>query len=263
VNRENGSIEWNQFLLRYEAVTDRGRVRQANEDTFLVIQEEPLFCVADGMGGYVDGGIASSMTVDAVVYYLQARRAPGEVTVSINCNISGDSEASPIIGAIRYANTHLHDSAAGRVMGSTIVAAGFTDTALQVAHVGDSRAYLWRPGEAIRAITRDHSLVYELFAHGRISREEMSTHPQRNVITRAIGIKPEVEPEVQELEVAVGDWILLCSDGLFGKVDDGEITCMLQNGSDIGEIATALVDAANAAGGEDNITVLLIEILPL
>lgn len=261
MNRENGLIEWQQTLLRYEAVTDCGRVRKANEDTFLVIPEERLFCVADGMGGHVDGGVASSMTVDAVAYYLQARRAPGEMTNPIDCDAARDADGLPVIGAIRYANAHLHSIADGRVMGSTIVAACFTDDGLQVAHVGDSRAYLWRPGEAIRTVTRDHSLVYELFANGRISREEMSTHPQRNVITRSIGIKPEVEPDIQEFEVAPGDWILLCSDGLFGKVDDGEITRLLEDGFDISETATALVAAANAAGGEDNITVLLIEIL--
>jgi PPM family protein phosphatase len=224
--------------------TDVGRVREVNEDGCLVDDRMGLFAVADGMGGHQAGEVASATALEA----LRAAVASGE----------------PIRDAIDRANDAVLERSAGderlRGMGTTMtagtLAAGGT---LLLGHVGDSRAYLARDGE-LTQVTEDHSLVEELVRGGKLTPEQAEVHPQRSVITRALGIEPAVEIDLYPVELHEGDRMLLCSDGLTTMVRSEEIAAILQREPDPQRAANKLVEAANAAGGEDNITVLVIDV---
>ncbi len=227
------------------ATSDVGRVRDGNEDSFLVDDRIGLYAVADGMGGHLGGEVASATALEA----LRAAFANGQ----------------PIDDAIKVANSSVYakgiSTPALAGMGTTLTAvtpAG--EAGLVVGHVGDSRAYRIRDG-AIAQITEDHSLVEELLREGRLSPKEAETHPRRSIITRAIGIEPSVEVEVYTLDARTGDRIIICSDGLTTMVHDDDILRLAGTETDPRLAADRLVDAANLAGGEDNITVLVIDVL--
>ena len=228
------------------AVTDVGRVRvgQPNEDSFLDQADRlGLVAVADGMGGHNAGEVASATALEA----LRAAVASGE----------------PLREAIEGANEAvLEKSESNREfygMGTTLTAGMLgTDGSLTIGHVGDSRAYFIRGGE-LRQITDDHSLVEELVRGGELTPEQAEVHPQRSIITRALGIDPQVDVDVYPIELQAGDRILLCSDGLTTMVRPEEIANILGGEPDPRRAAQLLVDAANAAGGEDNITAVIVE----
>ena len=222
--------------------SDLGRQRQGNEDNYFV--RSPLFVVADGMGGAQAGEVASEMAVE-----------------SFDAGLGDSAPAEGLVRIIQEANRRIHDrsrsdeQAAG--MGTTCTAAYVGESDVTIAHVGDSRAYLWRGGELTR-LTRDHSLVGELVARGKLTEEQAEAHPQRSVITRALGPEREVQVDVETFAARGGDVYLLCSDGLTSMIHEVGVRPVLERTSDDLEHAgRELVAAANAAGGRDNITVIL------
>jgi PPM family protein phosphatase len=223
--------------------SDLGRQRQGNEDSYYV--RAPLFVVADGMGGAQAGEVASALAVKQFERGLPDGRPPAEALVEL----------------IQAANAEIHRQArddpdhAG--MGTTTTAAYLDGDNVVVAHVGDSRAYLLRDGDLIR-LTRDHSLVGELVARGKLTEEQAETHPQRSVITRALGAYSDVEVDTEVFPARDGDVFLLCSDGLTGMVHEPQLKPMLEDRErSLEQIGRALIAAANEAGGRDNITVIL------
>jgi PPM family protein phosphatase len=222
--------------------TDTGRQRPANEDSLLV--RAPLFVVADGMGGAQAGEVASHMAVESFKHGLPNRAEPQEslveLAVQANARINERSRRDP-----RQAG-----------MGTTITAAYVGEQDVSIVHVGDSRAYCLRDGELLR-LTDDHSLVDELIRQGRLTPEEAEEHPQRSVITRALGPEPTVEVDVRSFRGRAGDTYLLCSDGLTTMVGEDELTRVLSAHDSLRDAGRALIAAANEAGGKDNITVVL------
>jgi len=223
--------------------TDLGRQRQGNEDSYYV--RAPLFVVADGMGGAQAGEVASELAVQQFERGLPDGREPAEA----------------LVGMIKEANARIHEQAstdpdrAG--MGTTVTAAYVDDDVVVVAHVGDSRCYLLRDGDLIR-LTHDHSLVGELVARGKLTEEQAETHPQRSVITRALGAYPDVDVDIEAFPARAGDLFLLCSDGLTGMVHEPALKPLLEaSDRSLEQIGRALIAAANEAGGRDNITVIL------
>jgi protein phosphatase len=226
------------------AATDVGRVREGNEDAYLVDDAMGLVAVADGMGGHRGGEVASATALEALRAAITSGRPLRE---SIE-------DANQAVFAKSLTDSNL------RGMGTTLTAgtlvAGGT---LLLGHVGDSRAYLLHDGE-LRQVTEDHSLVEELVREGRLTADEAAVHPQRSIITRALGLDPSVEVDVYPVELAPGDRLLICSDGLSGMVQPDEMAATLRREDDPGRAAAQLVDAANQAGGEDNITVVVVAV---
>ena len=222
--------------------TDTGRQRRDNEDNAFV--RAPLFVVADGMGGAQAGEVASKLAVEEFHEAL-----PDE----------GSAEER-LTDRIRAANRRIYDLSrtehehAG--MGTTLTAAYLDDDHLAVAHVGDSRAYIFRDGELAR-LTQDHSLVEELVRQGKLTEEQAAEHPQRSIITRALGIEGEVEVDTWSYPMRAGDVVLLCSDGLTSMIGEEQIVHILGGEPSLDRAAERLIGAANDAGGRDNITVVL------
>jgi len=229
------------------AATDPGRRRRHNEDSYVC--EPPLFAVADGIGGAQAGEIASGLAAAVL------KDDSGDGT--------GDGEQR-VDRLIQEANRRIYDrqtqDAAVSGMGTTITVAFFDGNGVWIGHVGDSRAYLIRDSR-LEQLTEDHSLVAELVRSGKLSPEEAETHPQRSVVTRALGTDPDVDVDTFRTEAKPGDLFLLCSDGLTSMVgDDTILEEIRRNRSDLRTAAKALVRAANRGGGEDNITVVFFEI---
>jgi serine/threonine protein phosphatase PrpC len=225
--------------------TDVGRQRTANEDSLVV--RPPLFAVADGMGGAKAGEVASAVAVEAV-------EAAG------GSSDSSEPTEAQLAGIVRDANRRIYDLAVAdesrRGMGTTLTIAKVHGDEVSLAHVGDSRAYRLRDG-ALEQLTRDHSLVAELERSGQITAEAAEHHPQRSIITRALGPEPDVEVDTYTLAGREGDLFLICSDGLTSMISDEEVTSILRSSGSLDEAADALVRAANQSGGKDNITVIL------
>ena len=229
-------------VAAYAGATDTGRKRRRNEDAYVVAP--PLFAVADGMGGAQAGEVASKLAATVL-----------EDTDS--GTLSGRERVNALF---QEANKRVHDrstvdpSASG--MGTTMTVALIEGNEVTIGHVGDSRAYLVRDGK-LEQLTEDHSLVNELMKSGKLSPEEAETHPQRSVITRALGTDPDVDVDAFTIEAKEGDVFLLCSDGLTAMVDDdGILEVVESNRGDLKRATKSLVAAANRGGGEDNITVV-------
>ncbi len=235
-------------MIRVQAIgrTDVGRVRDANEDAFLV--GDSSFAVADGMGGHLAGEVASATALgpiqdlDGRVFAdsLDATAALRDAVVAANREVSDKSAAAPSY----------------RGMGTTLTAVMVEGRRAHIAHVGDSRAYLLRDG-VFSQLTTDHTLVQRLIDEGRLTADEAANHPQRSVITRAIGVEQDVDVDAMTLDLLPDDRLLLCSDGLTGPVSDEAIASLLA-GPDLDRIPDDLIDAANDAGGPDNITTVIL-----
>ncbi len=226
--------------------TDVGRQRQANEDSYLT--RSPLFVVADGMGGAQAGEVASLTAVQA----FQAGLPSGPPEEGLESLIS-------LANRTIYEQAHADSSLAG--MGTTITAAvvnSETDE-VTVAHVGDSRAYRLRAG-ILQRLTKDHSLVEEMRRRGQITEKQAEDHPQRSIITRALGPEPEVQVDVQSVAADPADIFMLCSDGLTTMLDDERIRDLINGATSLEAATRALIDEANRAGGRDNITVILFQV---
>jgi protein phosphatase len=225
--------------------TDTGRQRRENEDSAYV--RAPVFVVADGMGGAQAGEVASSIAIEAFEHGLADSGTPEE----------------RLAERVRDANQQIYDRSRaehGREgMGTTLTAAFVDDAHLAIAHVGDSRAYMFRDGELTR-LTQDHSLVDELVRQGKLTEEQAAEHPQRSIITRALGPEPNVEVDTWTYPVRAGDVLLLCSDGLTSMVSEEGIAEVLASAENLDEAGRRLIEAANEAGGRDNITVVLFRI---
>jgi protein phosphatase len=221
--------------------SDLGRQRQGNEDNLFV--RAPLFVVADGMGGAQAGEVASQMAVD-----------------SFDGGMPDGSPSEALVQIIEGANRAIHDrsrtDARTTGMGTTLTAAYVGEGEVTIAHVGDSRAYLLRGGDLIR-LTHDHSLVGELVLRGKLTEEQAEMHPQRSVITRALGSEPDVEVDVHVYQAKAGDVFMVNSDGLTSMVPDDRVKEILTGASSLEQAGRDLIAAANDAGGRDNITVIL------
>jgi len=232
-------------ITRAAAVTDPGRTRRHNEDAYVI--EPPLFAIADGMGGAQAGEVASRLATAALK--------------EAGANGGGEQRISDLI---QEANRRVYDRSSSDPntsgMGTTITVALVEDDYVAFGHVGDSRAYLIRNAQ-MEQLTEDHSLVNELLKTGKLSREEAETHPQRSVITRALGTDPDVDVDTFRVQAESGDLFLLCSDGLTDMVSEESILDVVErNRDDIDGALRALVKAANRGGGQDNITVVAFEI---
>jgi len=225
--------------------SDTGRQRRANEDSFFV--RAPLFVVADGMGGAQAGEVASRLAAE---------------TFAAGLAEEGTSEQR-LEERVRAANTRIYDVSqedrALNGMGTTLTAAYLDGDELALAHVGDSRAYLLRDGDLSR-LTRDHTLVEELVRRGELTEQEAAEHPQRSIITRALGPEPDIDVDLHTHRVHAGDVLLLCSDGLTGMIGEDDVQEILSGAASLRDAGRALVDAANEAGGRDNITVVLFRV---
>lgn len=232
-------------VAEHAELTDTGRQRRANEDAFLA--RAPLFAVADGMGGAQAGEVASATAIEVLSGGL------GE----------GESVEQRLSESVRHANSQIHalsvadDERAG--MGTTVTAAYIGENNVTLVHVGDSRCYRWRDGALVR-LTDDHSLVEEMVRQGQLTEEQALNHPQRSIITRALGPESVVEPDTQTVGARDGDLLLLCSDGLSTMISDEQIANVLAHDEPLKATTRALVAAANEAGGRDNITVVLMRL---
>ena len=225
--------------------TDIGCVRDHNEDSLVV--QPPLYVVADGMGGHAAGEVASEIAVQVI-----AERAP---------STPDGAELSAAVGAANEEILLAARDGRGRDgMGTTVTAAILEGERLVIAQVGDSRAYLLHQGR-LQQLTRDHSLVADMIEAGRLTPEEARVHPGRSVITRALGSVEGTQPDIYELNVEAGDRLLLCSDGLTGMVRDAEIEKILSHVHDPQQCASQLTDEALAAGGHDNVTVVVVDVV--
>jgi PPM family protein phosphatase len=211
--------------------------------------KQSVFAVADGMGGHLAGEVASATALDPV------EELDGKVFADATAAVTALRDA--VVAANGRVSQLAEDNPEYRGMGTTLTAAMIEGRRLHVAHVGDSRAYLLRDGH-FSQLTDDHTFVQHLIDEGQITREEAANHPQRSIITRAIGVSPEVDVDSMSLDLQPHDQLLLCSDGLTGVVPDAEIADTLQRESDPDAAVKALIDRANAGGGPDNITVLLL-----
>ena len=234
--------------------TDIGRVRAINEDALLLDFDHGLFAVADGMGGHAAGEVASGLAVEALSELLARPRDPAEDASELLSQAI--EEASRSIAA------RSEDNPEFRHMGTTVVAALVDGLRLSIAHVGDSRAYLWRGGQ-IRQLTSDHSWVNELVRLGMLSREQAARDPRRNVVTRALGSGAVVGPDIWQGDLDPGDILLLCTDGLTSMLDDQHIgEVIAASAPALDQVCHGLIEAANAAGGEDNTTVIVLGFEP-
>jgi protein phosphatase len=248
--------------ISYEAITDVGRKRKGNEDSVHVNPEQNLFVVADGMGGHAAGEVASKVAAESINEFVCLTSGDEEITWPFGLDENISYDGNRLKTAVRYANRKVLEATKEKSeyegMATTVAAVLVDGDTANLAHVGDSRVYLLR-GEEITQLTSDHSWVNEQIQSGVISADQARSHPLRNVVTRALGGKPDLQVDMQFHQVQPGDLLLLCSDGLTTMVSDQEIARVVAAAEgDIEKAARGLVAAANAQGGEDNITVLLL-----
>ncbi len=232
--------------LRTGSSTDTGKTRKRNEDAYLVELSEKIkkLAVADGMGGHQGGHVASRLALEIIDgFKIEEETFKADMEKAIY-------QANEKVMARAKADSDLEG------MGTTVTFLGINGNRGLVAHVGDSRLYLFRDGN-LQRITRDHSLVEEMVRQGKLTSEEAEKHPQRNVLLQALGVEKNIEIEFYDLSLCTGDLFLLCTDGLTGLVSEEEIQNELKGNEDLQELADRLVKLANDRGGHDNITVVL------
>lgn len=232
------------------ALSDRGRMRPQNEDSFLESPERSLFAVADGMGGHAAGEVASHLAIEVL------ERTVAETSTEL-------TRAERLWRAVAGANDAIiarADEDTGLAgMGTTLTVVLADGPSATVAHVGDSRLYRLRSGR-LECLTSDHTVVQRYVDVGQISEVQARTHPMRHILTRALGMDEDLEVDVFEETLEEGDLLLLCSDGLTGMVDDDDLEAVLSQSAPLEDLARQLVEGANARGGEDNITVVLVRV---
>ena len=241
--RKSASSSRNRAMLSFGSRTDIGCVRKHNEDSLVV--SPPLYAVADGMGGHAAGEIASEIAVNTLAEY-----APN--------SLDAEALGNAVIEANKEVIAASHDGRGREGMGTTMTAAMLEGERLVIAQVGDSRAYLLHKGE-LQQLTRDHSLMADMIEAGQLTEEEARTHPNRSVITRALGSDSNMQADLYEINVETNDRLLLCSDGLSGMLTDDEIKDVLVRIGDAQRCANMLVNKAIAAGGHDNVTVIVVD----
>jgi len=244
--------------LRVFGLTDVGLRRENNQDQFLVERDLGVYAIADGMGGHAAGEVASQIAIQALSDTLRDGNGTDD---------GGEGPGKRLADAVHEGNRRICESVLARGewrgMGTTIVALLASDDRVVIGHVGDSRAYLLREGRLSR-LTQDHSWVGEQVKLGLLTDEEAQKHPMRNIVTRAMGNRENIDVELQEADLRTGDVFLLCSDGLNSMIDDGAIERTLAaHAEDPKKACQALVELANANGGEDNITVVVGSVPPV
>ncbi|MBI2961490.1 MAG: Stp1/IreP family PP2C-type Ser/Thr phosphatase [Betaproteobacteria bacterium] len=249
--------------LEIAAATDPGMVRSHNEDSIAADPSKGLVVLADGMGGYNAGEVASGMATTVITTELQhvlEEHAPYDIDEQ-----SGQRLAQKLIAAqIAKANTSIYQASQSQPqyagMGTTLVVALFYDNRVTIAHIGDSRLYLLRDGE-FKQVTKDHSLLQEQIDSGMLTREQARHSANKNLVTRALGIDATVEPEIHDYDTRPGDIYLLCSDGLCDMVSDEDIEMVLQTlGANLKLCVQQLIQMANDNGGRDNVSVMLVRV---
>jgi PPM family protein phosphatase len=235
--------------------------RTHNEDNFSIIEESGLYIVADGMGGHASGEVASKMAVDALQEFFTATADDPERTWPYKMDRSKGYEENRLITGIKLANLRIYESAQRdprqRGMGTTIVSIFAVDSGVYIAHVGDSRVYRIRD-KKMEQLTEDHSLLNDYIKMKRLTAEEIANFPHKNVIVRALGMKDTVKVDSRFEQPQENDIILLCSDGLSGPVTDEEMLDIATTTEDLKSAAAKMIERANANGGPDNITVVLV-----
>ena len=247
--------------LRTGAGTDTGRVREQNEDVYMVRAEQGLFVVCDGMGGAPAGEVASQMAAETI---LEQLNGAAQATDSTSDERGYLWQTSRLAEAVRRSNQLIyvqaqHDPRQAE-MGTTVVGAWITHHIASVAHVGDSRAYLWHDNH-LEPLTRDHSLVEAQVRAGLLDREKSAQSEHQNILVRVLGRQPKVHVDVNEVPLQPGDYLLLCSDGLTRMVEERTLAQAIFQLRDPQRICDYLIDAANRNGGADNITVVVVEVL--
>jgi len=251
--------------LRYAGNTHVGMKRNHNEDNLLILQEENLYMVADGMGGHASGEVASEMAINTVAEFFKETSADEDVTWPYKMEKARRYEENRLSAGIKLANLRIFETAsqnsAQRGMGTTLVAMNFSGNSAYLGHVGDSRIYRLR-GDKMDLITEDHSLLNDYIKMKDLSEQEIENFPHKNVIVRALGMKETVQVDVAHEEPEVGDLYLLCTDGLNGMVKDSDIERILvENRNNLEAGCEKLIEAANAGGGTDNCTVIIVEVV--
>jgi len=261
---QQAEADKNVTTIEMVGVTDTGRMRAENEDAIKITPQIGLAVLADGMGGHQAGEVASGMAIDVVTRHFVEifareveRKKKGESSVS-----DVVMEVNAVYDAIQLANNAIYEMAQARPeyagMGSTLVITVFYEDKICVGHVGDSRLYRYRGGE-LKQVTEDHSVIQELVSRGLLTLEEAKVTVGKNLVTRALGVEPTVEPDVAEQSVTEADIYLICSDGLNDMLTDTDIQKVLEErGADLQQTADTLVAHANERGGADNVSVILV-----
>ncbi len=248
--------------LESYARTDPGPVREQNEDSFLIDLEAGVFVVADGMGGHAAGEVASQMSVDTIHSILVGREDPEETRLVRDVEVIDDSDRlrERLRYAMNQASISIRRESDGRPetrgMGTTVVVLVVEQDAAHLAHVGDSRAYLYRQGRLVR-LTRDHTVVQQEIDAGRLTPELARLVPHKHILTQSVGFHGPVEPDTTTRMMESGDIFVLCSDGLTDPLDDDAISRLIDN-TPLDMLADTLAEEALLAGGEDNVTVLVV-----
>jgi serine/threonine protein phosphatase PrpC len=253
-------MEGAALQIASDGLTDTGRVRANNEDSFRILEALHLFVLSDGMGGEAHGEVASSLAVETIVSFCEGAKDDSNATLAGAPGDHWAEKTKRLQRAVYLANSKIYQSAQKnpeqRGMGATLTAAWFDNGRLSIAHVGDSRAYLLRGG-TLQQLTDDHSLVAEQVRRGIITPQEAEASEMQSVLLRALGAHSQVEVDVDELGIYPRDVLLLCSDGLTRMVTEPEIAGSLQAETDPTSAARKLIELANERGGVDNITVIV------
>ena len=247
--------------IRKAGLTDVGRKRNHNEDNFLIVHDQLLYIVADGMGGHAAGEVASQMAVETVAQFFKDTAEDDEITWPFKMDRQKKYEENRLVTAIKYANLRIYEEALANVkekgMGTTIVAVNFTRDGVYLGHVGDSRIYRFR-NNTLKQMTEDHSLLNDYIRMKVLTEEEIKNFPHKNVIVRALGMKDNVQVDVTFEVPEDRDIYLLCSDGLSGEVPDDQMQDILrETQNDLEDACKRLIERACNNGGKDNVTCVL------
>ncbi len=248
--------------IRYAGSTHVGMKRAHNEDSFLLLGEHNLYVVADGMGGHASGEVASQIAVETLGHFFIDTSRDTDMTWPFKANKAQSYDENRLNTGIKLANRRVFESAQSeaklRGMGTTLVSLYCGKTGVYVAHVGDSRVYRITEGRIVQ-MTEDHSLLNDYLKMHTLTPEEIAAFPHKNVIVRALGMRDSVAVDIQKTIPKKGDYFMLCSDGLSGMIDDATILQAIQEAQDdVEKMCQSLIAAANARGGQDNITVVVV-----
>lgn len=251
--------------IKYAGKTDIGMKRSHNEDALFFLEDQHLFMVADGMGGHSSGEVASRLAVETIANFFKATRGDDEITWPYKMEKGRKYDENRLVVAIKLANQRIFEAAQRELrykgMGTTIVSTLYGEGEVFVAHVGDSRVYLVRDGH-MNQLTEDHSLLNDYIRNRQLTPEEIENFPHKNVIVRALGMRDIVAVDVTTIVPKPNDIFLLCTDGLSGMIDDAAMTEIVKKNGELAKTVDDLVDGANKNGGQDNITVMLLQFQP-
>jgi serine/threonine protein phosphatase PrpC len=251
--------------VQFAGQTDVGLKRTHNEDSFLLLADHNLYMVADGMGGHSAGEVASRLAVETIAQFFRDSADDEDVTWPYKFDKGHTYEENRLATGVKLANLRIHESASSnskqRGMGTTLVSTRFVRDGIVIGHVGDSRVYRVRDRK-LEQLTEDHSLLNDYIKMKELTPEEIENFPHKNVIVRALGMKDTVQVDVVTTKPQIGDIYMLCSDGLCGMIDDAKILeVILQHETNLEAGCNALIEAANANGGADNITAVLLRVI--